>query len=934
MGKRERLLRLCFLLMVGWPATTAAQTSGLLPVDSAVKVGTLANGVRYYVRRNARPEKRAELRLVINAGSVLEDADQRGLAHMVEHMAFNGTRHFEKQQIVNYLESLGMQFGADVNAYTSFDETVYRLTVPTDTGTALEKAFLILEDWAHGVSFDTVEINKERGVVIEEWRLGRGADARMLDSVFPVLFKDSRYAERLPIGQRATLQNFRPATLRRFYDDWYRPDLMAVVAVGDFEPARIEALIRTHFTRLVRRPAARERPSFPVPDHAQTLVATATDAEATSTAVEVYQKLPLREEGSEAVYRAGLVDYLYAAMLNARLGELAQQADPPFIGAGGGRGRLIRSKDVFSFGASVPETGIDRGLDAVLTEAERASRHGFSNTELEREKARLLRFYEVAFNERDKSESEQFADEYVHHYLEGEPVPGITFEYALVQRLLPGITREEVERTARVWSAEQNRVIVVQAPRKAEVKVPTRDRLLTIFEQVKQKNISPYVDKVAAGPLMPGAPRAGQIVEETTIPEIGITTWKLSNGARVLLKPTDFKNDEIEFGASSPGGHSLARDVDHTSATFASLLVKMSGAGALNMIELEKALAGKAVDISPYIAETREGLSGGGSPKDLRTFFELLHLYFTVPRLDSSAYQSYQSRLRAILANRDASPETPFWDTLQITLAQGHARARPLTINLLGELDRERALRFYQERFADAGDFVFAFVGSFALDSIRPFVLQYIASLPATGRVEAARDVGMRPPTGVVQKSIKRGTEPKSRTQIIFSGTFNYTRDERHALASLIDVLDIRLREVLREDLSGTYGVSVTQTAEAEPWPNYAVYISFGSAPERLDSLSQAVFRVIEEIKQNGPRAEDLSKVQETQRRNYEKGMRENSFWVQQLLARTQNGEDPRLVLRYPALVAGLNAERIRAAARTYLRVDNYVRVSLYPERQ
>jgi zinc protease len=922
------------VLVLGLPAGVAGQRSGGLPVDSAVKMGTLSNGVRYYVRRNVRPEKRAELRLVINAGSVLEDADQRGLAHMVEHMAFNGTRHFEKQQIVNYLESLGMQFGADVNAYTSFDETVYRLTVPTDTGSALEQAFLILEDWAHGVSFDTLEINKERGVVIEEWRLGQGADARMLDSVFPILFKDSRYAERLPIGQRSTLETFRPATLRRYYHDWYRPDLMAVVAVGDFEPARIEQLIRTHFTRIAPASAPRARPSFPVPDHAQPLVAVATDAEATSTYVEVYQKLPVREEGTEAAYRAGLVDYLYAAMLNSRLSELAQQPDPPFIGASGGRGRLIRSKDVFSIGASVSETGIERGLDAVLSEAERASRHGFSDSEFEREKVRLLRYYEVAYNERDKSESEQFADEYVRHFLEREPVPGITYEYALVQRLLPGITRAEVERSARAWSSEQNRVIVVQAPRKAEVQVPRRERLLAIFQQVKQKELAPYVDRVAAGPLLAAPPAAGTVVEERTIPEIGVTTWRLSNGARVLLKPTDFKNDEIEFGASSPGGHSLARDADHTSATFASLLVKMSGAGPLNMIELEKALAGKSVDVSPYIAETREGLSGGGSPKDLRTLFELLHLYFTAPRLDTTAYQSYQTRLRAILANRDASPETPFWDTLQITLAQGHARARPLTTQLLGELSRERALDFYRERFADAGDFVFAFVGNFSLDSIRPLIEQYIASLPTQGRVEAARDVGMRPPSGVVQKSIRRGTEPKSRTQIIFSGPFQYVRDERHALASLIDILDIRLREVLREDLAGTYGVSITQSTEAEPWANYSVYISFGAAPERLDSLTQAVFQVIESIKQDGPRAADLSKVQETQRRNYEKGLRENSFWLGQLLARSQNGEDLRLVLQYPALVAGLSAERIRTAARTYLRRDNYVRVSLYPARQ
>jgi zinc protease len=926
-------IHFCIALLGMVPAGAVAQTRTVLPTDSAVTAGRLPNGVRYFIRRNVRPEKRAELRLAVNAGSVLEDPDQRGLAHMVEHMAFNGTRNFEKQEIVNYLESIGMQFGADLNAYTSFDETVYQLTVPTDTGNALIKAVQILEDWAHGVSFDTAEIRKERGVVIEEWRLGRGADARMRDSIFPVLFKDSRYAERLPIGDKTTLERFSPETLRRFYRDWYRPDLMAVVAVGDFDVKRVEALIRDHFSRVPPAATARVRQLYPVPDHAQTLVAVVTDPEASSTSVEIYQKLPLREPGTEAEYRAGLVDYMYAAMLNARLSELTQQADPPFIGAGGGRGRLIRSKDVFSIGASVSETGIARGLDAVLVEAERASRHGFAATELQREKTRFLRFYEVAFNERDKTESAQLADEYVRHFLEKEPVPGIAFEYALVQRLLPGITKAEVDAVARQWSAEQNRVIVLQAPRKPGITVPTREQLLAVFEQAKQKPITAYVDRTTSGPLVASPPRPGRIGEERKVPEIGVTEWRLSNGARVLLKPTDFKNDEIEFGALSPGGHSLARDADHTSATFASVLVNMSGAGSLTEVELDKALAGKAVDVGPFIDETREGLSGSASPKDLRTLFELVHLAFTAPRLDSTTYHSYANRLRAILANRDANPETAFWDTLQLTMSQHHPRKRPLTIATLDELNMQRALAFYRDRFADAGDFTFAFVGNFSIDSIRPLVLQYLATLPAAGRVDRARDVGVRPPTGVVQKQVRRGSEPKSRTQFIFSGPFTYTRPERHALASLVDVLDIRLREVLREDLGGTYGVSISQSTERGPWPNYAVHISFDSAPERLDSLSSAVFAVVEQMKSRGPTATDLAKVKETQRRSYERGLRENSFWLQQLLTRSENAEDLRNVLTYPALVDALTAQQVQEAARKYLRADNYVRISLYPER-
>jgi zinc protease len=932
MSRIQRAAFALALVLCSAPATQAQ--SRRLPVDSAVKIGTLPNGLRYYIRVNRKPEKRAELRLVVNAGSVLEDADQRGLAHMVEHMAFNGTKNFEKQEIVNYIESIGMQFGADLNAYTSFDETVYMLTVPTDTGQALAKAFQILEDWAHQVTFDTTEINKERGVVIEEWRLGLGADARMRDSVFPVLFKDSRYAVRLPIGDRKTLETFRPETLRRFYRDWYRPDLMAVVAVGDFDPAAVERAIRQHFTRVPRRTTPRPRPSYPVPDHAETLVKVVSDPEAVSASIEVYQKQPVRPEGTEGAYRAGLLDFLYASMLNGRLNELTQLADPPFIGAGGGRGRLIRTKDVFSIGATVGETGIQRGLEAVITEAERASRHGFTATEFDREKQRLLRYYESANDERDKSESGQFADEYVRNFLENEPIPGIAFEYALVQRLLPGIRKSEVDSIAKRWSSTRNRVIVAQAPRKAGVQLPTRAELLGAFTMIARADLPAYDDKVATGPLVPELPKPGTIVEESSVPEIGVTSWKLSNGVRVLLKPTDFKNDEVLMSASSPGGHSLASDADYASATFASIVLSMSGVGNLSSVELDKALAGKFALVNPYIAETREGLSGNASTRDLRTMFELTHLYFTMPRRDSAAFASYTSRMRSILANRDADPETPFWDTLQVTMAQHHPRERPLDLSTVDQVSLDRAMAFYRDRFRDAGDFTFAIVGNFTIDSIRPLVLQYLASLPAAGRVEQARDVNLRPPTGVVQKVIRKGTEPKSRTQLIFTGPFEYARAERHALTSLIDVLDIRLREVLREDQGGTYGVSIGQSVQREPWAHYSVHISFGSAPERLDSLANLVFSVIEEIQNAGPRPTDLAKIKETQRRAYEKGLRENDFWLGQLMARSENSEDLRNVLTYPTLVDALTVERIRDAARKYLRRENYVRISLFPDRQ
>ena len=419
------------------PAQSAALTA-TLPADPQVTVGRFANGLRYYIRVNKKPENRAELRLVVNAGSVLEENDQQGLAHMVEHMAFNGTRHFAKQEIVSFMESIGMRFGPSLNAFTSFDETVYMLQVPTDKPQVLDKSFLILEDWAHNLSFDPAEIDKERGVIVEEWRLGRGANARMQDKYFPILFKGSRYAERLPIGKKDIIETFKHDRLKAFYADWYRPDLMAVIAVGDFDKAAIEGLIKTHFASLPAARAPKPRTSFDVPDHAETLYTVATDKEATMTAVAVYNLLPVRDPSTLAAYRQQIVEQLFTGMLSRRLGELAQKADPPYLFAGGGRGSFVRSKEVSALTAMVKDGGVERGLDTLLVEADRVARFGFTATELDRQKRDVLRQMERTFTERDKQESSSFASEYVRNFTQREPFPGIAYEFELYQRFVPG----------------------------------------------------------------------------------------------------------------------------------------------------------------------------------------------------------------------------------------------------------------------------------------------------------------------------------------------------------------------------------------------------------------------------------------------------------------------------------------------------------------
>lgn len=904
-----------------------------LPVDPNLRIGELQNGIRYIIRENKRPENRAELRLVVNAGSILEDEDQQGLAHFVEHMAFNGTRNFPKLDLVNYLESIGMRFGPDLNAYTSFDETVYMLQVPTDSALIVTQAFQILEDWASGILFEAEEIDKERGVVIEEWRLGQGAGARLRDKQFPILLKGSRYAERLPIGKKAVLDTFRHEAAKRFYRDWYRPDLMSVIAVGDFETDWIEALIQTHFGRIPAASRPRERSLHPVPGHEETLFAIAADPEATRTNVSVYYKQPVREQDSAEAYRQNIVESLYNRMLNARLRELTKKPDAPFLFAYSNQGRFIRTSEFYVQGAVVREGGIQRGLEAVLTEARRVRLHGFTESELEREKTEALRGMERAFAERDKVRSRRYATEYIRHFLSGEPIPGIELEYRMFQEMVPGIRLAEVNRLAGEWITEHNRVVLVDGPEKQGVTMPTSDELAAVIAGVKQKQIEPYEDAASARPLVEAPPSPGEIVAEKKIAELNVTEWTLSNGVRVVLKPTDFKNDEVLFSAFSPGGHGLVSDQDYLAAATASSVVQEGGLGTFDAIALEKKLAGKVVRVSPWIQELREGVRGSASLKDLETMFQLVYLTFTAPRKDPEAFLAYVQRIRGSLENRSASPGAAFGDTIQVTMSQYHHRARVWSEALLEELNLDRSIAIYRDRFADASDFRFFFVGNIDLEGMRPLVKTYLGGLPATRRNETWRDVGIRPPRGVIEKTVHKGLEPKSSNRIVFTGPFEWSRKNSYNLGAAVDVLRIRLREVLREEMGGTYGVGVGASTSRYPEQRYSIRISFGCAPDSVEQLTRAVFAQIDSLRQFGASDTNIEKVQEADRRAREAAQKENGFWRRTLSSSYWLGLDPATILAYDDLVNGLTSDTIRETARKHFDMENYARFVLYPER-
>lgn len=903
-----------------------------IPFDPKTIQGELRNGLHYYVRANKKPENRCELRLVVNVGSVLEDDNQRGLAHFVEHMAFNGTKNFEKQELVDYLESIGMEFGPGINAFTSFDETVYMLQIPTDRKGAVEQGFQILEDWAHQISFEGEEIDKERGVIVEEWRQGRGAAARIRDKQAPILYHNAKYADRLPIGKKETVESCRYQDLRQFYHDWYRPDLMAVIAVGDFDEASIVRLIKKHFSSIPIPDNPRKRVVYPVPNHKETLFAIASDPEATGFSIGVHYKLEVQPLETVGDYRRSIVDRMYNSLLNQRLYELTKQESPPFIGASSGKGRFVRSIDMYILSAATEENGIERGLGALLSEAERVRRYGFVQSELDRVKKQAMSWMERLYNERDKIYSAPLAGGYVSHYLNDFPAPGIEAENALYQRYVPGIQLEEVNRLGGVYMTPQNRVITVSVLEKEGVNIPTEEELLRVFSSISQREIDVYEDTVSTGPLLARVPEPGKTLEEVRIEAINVTVLKLSNGIRVVLKPTDFQNDEIVFTSFSPGGHSLVSDEDYVSAAWATTLVGESGIGQFSSIELRKKLAGKRVGVSPAINPLYESIYGGASPKDLETMFQLIHLWFTKPKIDEVACNSYIGRVRASIANRDAMPEVAFGDTITITMSQGHHRTRPLTVEILDEIHANTSLDIYKDRFADAGDFTFFFVGNFSVESIKPFIHTYLASLPTLDREETWRDTGIDPPDGIIKKDIRKGIEPKGRLRIVFAGDHEWSIQNNYDLSSMIHVLRIKLRETLREEMGRSYDANVSHSVQRIPDEEYRIDISVGCEPGGINEMVDAIFDVIEQLKTS--RADELyiTKVKEIELRTYETNLKTNGYWLNSLWWLYYHQQDPVGILKYKELIDTTSAETIQSVAETYFDKENYAVFSLYPE--
>jgi zinc protease len=917
-------------------SVAAYPLSQSMPVDPEVRTGTLPNGLRYYVRPNGRPANRAELRLVVKAGSVLEDDDQLGLAHFVEHMLFEGTEHFPGHSLVDFLSSLGLTIGADANASTGYDETEYILRVPTDVPGVLDRAMLVLQDWANGATFDQAGIDRERGIVLSEWRMNLGAGERIQNKIRSIQLQGSRYAIRPPIGDPDVIAHAQRAELLRFYHDWYRPDLMAVIVVGDVDRDAVEGMIKSHFSALASPSPERPRPSYDVPEHNAMRYAVVTDKETTSTVVELSNLRPARNQGTVGGYRAIMLDQLFASMLGDRLAALSLSAKPPFLQAAAGRSlfQTPRTRDEAVLQALVSNEGVANGLDALVTELQRVRRYGFTAPELERAKQAMMSSYERIVTESPDRESESRADEYTRNFLEDEALPTIWQELAFHRRFMPEVTLADLNALAADWFPGHNGLVVVSGPDAAGVTLPSEAALATVVKTAEARKLDPYVDGATGHALMETPPKPGSIVATTEHAAAGITEWRLSNGATVVLKPTTLKADQILFRASAPGGTSLASDADLMPARVASAVVEAGGVGAFNAVALDRLLAGKAVSVSSFISEIDEGMEGGSTPPDLETMFQLLYLRFTAPRADPTAFAALASQARALLANQMASPDIVFNQAVDAVLDGGNPRRAPTTPASVDQWNLDKSMAFYRARFADAGHFTFVFVGSFTIDAIRPLVETYIASLPSTGAHETWRDLGIRPPTGVITKTVQKGIAPKSEVALVFSGPFQYDDPHRLALRTAGMVLQSRLFDTIRQELGGTYSITVSPQMDKFPRPEYEVRIDWTCDPAKAATLTQRVLEEIAFVK-NTPLSEgQVAAIRQGLLRNFQQNSQDNGYLLNQIARRYEDGDGASVasVVNLPARIAALTGEEIRAAAQTYLDTTRYVQVTLMPE--
>jgi len=936
--KKIFLVLMCFFMATSIAfAQTTDMTAPINP-DPHVKIGKLANGMTYYIRHNEYPKNVVELRLATNAGSNQENEDQRGLAHFTEHMAFNGIEGFPGNTMVEQLQKIGVVFGADLNAYTSFDETVFMIPMPLTDTNNLNIGLKILRGWAHGLIYDDKEIDAERGVISEEYRMGLGASDRMQKKYWPVLMSGSRYADRVPIGLLDVIQHFKYQTIKDFYHDWYRPDLQAIIVVGDIDVNVVEAKIKSMFGNIpaVQNPRVKEQ--YPIAPNKEPLISICTDKEAMGSQVMIIRKFPHFVMKTVGDFRKNLIIDLYNTMYDSRLSDMQQDPKCPFLNASAGYGGLIGSTDMYGAQASCKENQIIPTMQLLIKEDNRVLKYGFVQTELDRAKAQIMEKYERAANEIDKTESATFTSQYLDNFLHNDPIPGAKREYNYAKKFLEDIALDEVNALAKNWITPENIVTIVMAPEKAGVKVPTEQEVMTVLKDKTLEDVSAYVDTYKEKELVnKDELKPGTIAQTTDMPEIGAKRLTLSNGITVILKHTDFKNDEILFSAISKGGKSLYGVNDLASLDFAANLIDRAGIADLDFNTLAKKMKGKQVGLMPSIDDISESFSGSSTPKDLEFFFQYLNAYFTNPRVDTAVYGLVMNEAQEQLNMLSANPQYKFYGAfLNAVTNHDPYMISPLsyTQDYLNQVNYDKSVKLFKERFANPADFIFTFVGNFDEKTMENYLNLYLGSLktnPANKENFNAK-VFKTMAAGVQKEKVLAGTEAQSWMGLYFSEPYEYNAKNNMIVRELGDALEIYLINIVREKMGDVYSPMMQMESTKYPSAEFKTLIMLSCAPENTDKLADACIKILKDFAAKGPDKETLQKVQTQLISTRDKNIQTNKFWLSYINGKNLTGDDMNAVNEYNDLVKSITKKDIINFMKTYFKFDQYTRVDLYPE--
>jgi len=932
-------LRRTFLfvvLAIGFPVLLTAQdVKSVLPRDPNVITGKLDNGLTYYIRHNAKPEKKVELRLVVKAGSILENDAQQGLAHFMEHMNFNGTKNFERNDLVSYLQSIGVQFGADLNAYTSFDQTVYILPIPTDKPENIEKGFQIIEDWSHNALLTDKDIDEERGVVLEESRLGKGAEDRMRKKYFPMLAEGSLYADRLPIGKDSILKTFKYETIRSYYKDWYRPDLQAVIVVGDIDPDVAKKMIVDHFGKIKNPANERVRKYAEAIPRTKPEAMVVTDKEATNSILLItYPFMKKRDEVTVGDYKNDLIKELAQQIINQRLSDLAQGSNPPFPYAGVGFEDLVHGYEAFNAYALFGNDGPEMALNAVTAELDRAKKFGFTAGELELAKKGLLSNMDKMYNERNTTESKNYVDEYIRAFLDNEPFPGIVNENDYYKKLLPGISLGDVNEVARKWMTNPNVFSLIMAPDKSDVKLPDGKQLVAMTQKGFQQEIKKEEEKKVATSLMDTKPIPGKVLSQKKEDGFDATTYTLSNGIQVTIKSTDFKSDEIIMKGIKLGGSNSYGIGDRDNLHFATEVVDAMGVGAFTPADLEKVMAGKKVEVDEKIDDINDVVTGSSTVKDFESLMQLTYLTIMQPRRDEGLFNAFKDRQKTMLAFMSSNPQAAFIDTTIKTLYNNNPLAR-MVIPKQADFDRidlDRVLKVYKDEIGVADGYHFFIVGNIKPEAAVPLIETYLGSIPARGNAPALKDNGVRPIKGDKKFTFHKGKEQKSLIIAIYSGEIPYSEDLALRTQALSEILNIKVIENLREKMGKIYGGGFHGAVSKEPYERYSIQLQLPCGPESIDTLLSAADIEIQNLKKDGPDDKDLDKVKSQWREKYLTDVKENSYWRDKMENVLFWNRDKSRSLQYEKLIDQLTPAQIQETAKELFNGKNRFVSVLYPE--